>query len=135
MSDEETPIPIAPAESGRREDDDRRGDPVARTRLDDIAHQYELWSKRTLVILSVLVVFMILGGLVSGYLYWRIQQSRENACLAVNERHDNAIEKLNIILDAAVEKGTLPKANRQDVFDQNKLLVEALAPKRNCDNF
>jgi uncharacterized protein HemX len=107
-----------------------------RTRLDEIAHAYEVWSRRTLVILAVIAVIALAGGITSAYLFFRVQNARENACLRTNARHDNAIHALKEgsdqdIANAPTEAAKKEIARRRDVTIS---LINAIAPHLDCNN-
>lgn len=61
-----------------------------------------------------------------------IQQQRANLCNDQNERHDNTIKTLNTVLRNYVKKHPDQAQQVKDSAQSNVLLINALAPKRDC---
>ena len=134
---------------------DRRVDLIARERIEEIAAGYEkhtgrmTWYLRAFVILFFVcaVVFTVqqnaLGNRAAetrrlteanGRLAGEIQDERARSvrasCQEVNDRHDTTIATLDKLL------AKLPPSQRaraKSSRDGTVLLIEALAPKRNCE--
>lgn len=65
-----------------------------------------------------------------------IQQQRYDAtyqnCLDTNKRHDNTIARLKFILRRDVKKGRITKSQAIRSSVTTALLIDALAPRRDC---
>lgn len=134
---------------------DRRVDTIARERIEEIAEGYEQhtgrmsWYLRAFVVLffGCAVVFTLQQNALSsraaetrrlaeanGRLALEIQDERarsvRDSCEEVNRRHDSTIATLDKLL------AKLPPSQRgraKSNRDGTVLLIEALAPKRDCE--
>lgn len=128
-----------PEEHDRRaeqQESDRRKDLVARSRLEVIQENYTNWAHRSLLILGTILVAFLVQGIVGTWLYYEIKQAQKNNCLSINARYDNAIRALKEgsdqdIRNAPTAAMKIEIARRRDVTVK---LIEAVAPKRDCDN-
>lgn len=116
-------------------DGDQRTDDETRERLAAIQKGYERWTSKAGRAIVVMIVFNVLVAGVLGYLYWQIQDSRRDgvriSCREQNERHDSVI----VTLDSLI--ADMPAGERRDRAQQSRaatvLLLEALAPRRDCE--
>lgn len=66
----------------------------------------------------------------------QIQQERarnmRDGCVAINQRHDDSITKLRVILEQTVAAGRSRERAEQG-FKSTVFLIDALVPKRDCE--
>lgn len=128
---------------------DRRENALLRSRLEAIQVGYEKWTRHTVRLLAILFVIQLGLGALSLYLVTQnvkrgdetrnlvtqIQQSRAASvrltCQEQNARHDRTIATLDQVI------GKLPPGTERDRAARNRqstiLLIDALAPKRDCE--
>lgn len=132
---------------------DRRWDEETRTRLTEIARGYRMFQRKTAWFLRGFVVLFFASALVFTVLVGRvsdladenaqvvkqIQDERANnirsSCQDQNTRHDDTVAALDKLADRDLKQADTPaeKVRAQQTIDGTKALVDALAPKGDCE--
>lgn len=128
---------------------ERRENIYLRDRLEEIQEGYERWTKYTVRLLAILFMIQLGLGALSVFLVTQNahrsnqvrtlvaqqQVSREQAvrstCLEQNRRHDSTISTIDQVITQ------LPPGLQRDRALRNRagtvLIIDALAPKRDCE--
>lgn len=109
---------------------DQRSDRITRERIEEIRVGYLQWARWTLWIMIAIVTIQIGFGIVSVYLYDRINGRFHDSlvirCLDGNARHDDGLAELDRLIDRSHE---IPKLQKDDLRRNNKILIDKLVPR------
>lgn len=130
MTDERKDERRDPERAGRRE-----GDAMNVSR-----EEFLKWVNRSVWLARLFVASFLLtaGGFVwavksNGDRVDDIQTSRHEACRETNTRHDNAMAALDVLADQAVADEPEREAEIRQGTEQFRIFVQALVPKRDCN--
>ena len=102
---------------------------------DHIEAQLQKWIKRGLIACSIIAIFCVLGLLGYGIVLHSIQGQRHAACDDQNRRHDQTLALFNQAAKNLIKLHPEQAADIRANVRTNVQIINALAPKRDCDEF
>lgn len=101
--------------------------------IDEIEGHLQKWIKRGLIAFSIIALCCILALIGFGFVLREVQGQRHDVCTAQNKRHDQTIRLFNVAEADAIKKHPEQKSQLDDSKAANLAIINALAPKQNCD--
>jgi hypothetical protein len=100
---------------------------------DYLEQRLSRFFKRCLIVFAIIGISCTLAIAGYGIVLRAVQTQRRDACLAQNQRHDATLAALNKIINDAIRDNPKQAKEIRQSIDANVRLINALAPKVNCD--
>lgn len=120
----------------RKEDYDKLDKKIEEFKA-DLLSRLERFIRKALFAFAIIGITSAIGLLGFGLALRAVQKAREDfirdSCVAQNKRHDKTISAFNEAAAAAMKKYPTRAAEIRDSVNTNLGIIDALAPKQNCE--
>lgn len=102
-------------------------------RLDQIERYIHAWVRGGLIAFGIIAIFCVLGLVGYGFLLREVQSQRHEVCTNQNTRHNRTIELFRAAAAKAIAQHPEQTKDIRGNIETNLRIINALAPKQNCD--